>query len=142
MPIGTVDYQSTAPWNDPYNPWPLYSRVSLSAIDSNLGAGVMQTFNLNQFDPVGNVYGSLYVEYSNDSNIILRFINDAWFVEYDGDPYYRLDGPQPRAIPAGYVQGNTAWVVDNGDDAASLSIMADTTYLNPWEFRRRWALNG
>ena len=140
MPIGTVDYVSTKPWNDTRNPWPQYSRVSLSAIDANLGAGVMQTLNLSQFDPVGGVYGYRYAEYSNDSTIMLRFIDNAWSVEYDGDPYYHLDGPQPRAIPAGYVQGNTNWQVDNGDDPATLSIIAVTTHLTPWEYRRRRTL--
>jgi len=35
MPIqGTYnDYDSTRPWNDSFNPWPIYSQVSISAVD-------------------------------------------------------------------------------------------------------------
>ena len=147
MPIGSIDYVSTAAWNDPANPWPAYSRVSLSAIDSNLGAGVMQTLSLVSFDPEGLVYGYPSLRYSDKAlnegeNIVLLFETNAWAVQYDGDTQYRLDGPQPRVIPAGWVQGNTTWSEDNGESAPTLSIIPVTTYLNPWEFRRRWALNG
>ena len=138
MPVGTVDYTSTAAWKDPYNPWPAYSRISLSAADTNLGAGVMQTLNLVSFDPEG-----LVLMYSNKTlgegeHIALLFTANAWYVQYDGDTYYRLDdSPQPRAIPKGWVQGDTTWTEDNGVDATSLSIVPVTTWLNPWEFRRK-----
>lgn len=136
MPIGTVDYVSTAPWNNPYNPWPAYSRVSLSAIDSNLGDGVIQTLNLVYFDPV-----SQYLAYSNKAlgagqQIDLELGGTTWAVKYDGDSYYVLPDVA-LAIPAGWVQGNTNWQEYDGSNATSLSIVPVTTYLNPWEYRRR-----
>ena len=143
MPIGTLDYTSTAPWNDPLNPWPAYSRVSLTAIDPSLGAGVMQTLNLVSFDPEGLLYSFPSLMYSNKTlgegeNIVLLFQTNAWFVQYDGDTQYRLDSlPQPRSIPKGWVQGDTNWTQDNGEDVNTLSIVPVTTYLNPWEYRRR-----
>ena len=137
MPIGTVDYVSTAPWNDPMNPWPAYSRISLSAIDTDLGAGVMQTLNLVFFDPVNQ-----YVTYSNKAlgameQINLELNGTTWAVTYDGDPQYQLAGVTSRGIPAGDVQGNYNWEAVDGDDAATLSIVPVTTWLNPWEYRRR-----
>lgn len=135
MPIGTVDYTSTAAWNDPYNPWPAYSRVSLSAIDANLGAGVLQTLNLVYFDPV-----SLYLVYSNKAlgameQIDLELNGTTWAVKYDGDSYYLLYDAA-RAIPAGRAQGYD-WQEPGGADANTLYIAPVTTWLNPWEYRRR-----
>jgi hypothetical protein len=143
MPIGTVDYISTAPWNDPFNPWPACSRLTLSATDVNLGEGVMQTLNLIVFDPVG--FGVGYAVYSNKplgegQQIELELQGTTWAVKYDGDTFYYLPNAA-RAIPAGKAQGYD-WQEDNGGDAASLSIVPVTTWLNPWEHRRRWCLNG
>ena len=60
MPIGTVDYVSTAPWNDPFNPWPAYAQVSLSAVDTNLNAsGAPLIMQLTNFDPAASPAGDL-----------------------------------------------------------------------------------
>ena len=130
MPIGTVDYVSTAAWNDPFNPWPAYAQVSLSAADI---PPVILT--LTNFDPPGTV------DYLNDAvaeqPALIRLNNpDGWLIMYNGDDYYELD-TITRAIPAGYLQGNVDWQPINGSAENTISIIPVTTSLNPWEFRRR-----
>jgi hypothetical protein len=141
MPIGTLDYVSTAPWNDPTNPWPQYFQVSLSAADANLNAsGVPLIMQLVDFDPsIGEqnwVYESQNAEgdavimvYNSDSNQVT--ISDG-----NEGGYYTLS-TTVRSVPAGWLQGNTNWDADNGADVNTLSIIPVTTYLNPWEYRRR-----
>ena len=131
MPIGTVDYVSTAAWNDPFNPWPAYAQVSLSAADI---PPVILT--LTYFDPPGTV------DYLNDAvaeqPALIRLPSPSgWLIMYNGDDYYELD-TITRAIPAGYLQGNTNWQsAGAGAFETTLSIIPITTSLNPWEFRRR-----
>ena len=131
MPIGTVDYVSTAAWNDPYNPWPLYSQVSLSAADID---PVILTMNVFQPDVKS-------VSYANDDAGVYFYMFDnveftPWVIMNNGDDYYQLD-TIIRAIPAGWVQGNTNWQPLNGGSENTISIIPVTTSLNPWEFRRR-----
>ena len=131
MPIGTVDYVSTAAWNDPFNPWPAYAQVSLSAADI---PPVILT--LAYFNPPTNS-----VEYQNgavaEMPTLARIPDFAWLFMYNGDDYYQLD-TITRALPAGYLQGNTNWQsAGAGAFETTLSIIPITTSLNPWEFRRR-----
>lgn len=153
MPIGTVDYVSTAAWNDTTNPWPQYSRLMLSAIDTELGSGVPFAYELTYFVPatqinaVAWIYTSIDDTYDGAQAVLTLFKNNVSDASYTaelswdgGDPEYRLSDTTRKGMPAGYVQGNNAWVADNGDDAASLSIVPVTTYLTPWEYRRRRAL--
>jgi len=141
MPIGNIDYVSTAAWNDPMNPWPQYFQVSLSAADANLNAsGVPLIMQLIEFDPtVGEqtwLYASqnhegdtVFMTYNLDSNLVT--ISDANY-----SPYYTLE-TTVRSIPAGWLQGNTNWAPSEGTAENTISIIADVTYLNTWEFRRR-----
>lgn len=147
MPIGTVDYVSTAPWNDPYNPWPAYFQVSLSAIDTNLNAsGVPLIMQLSYFDPTAP-YGNYWVYESQNAegdavSLVYTAIGNSVIVEDSNiGTYYSLPTTN-RSVPAGWKQGNTGWDADNGADVNTLSIIPVTTYLNPWEFRRLWCLNG
>ena len=145
MPIGTLDYVSTAAWNDPYNPWPLYSQVALSAADADLNvSGAPLIMQLVDFDPLAVgvqnwVYQSLdptgpngyisMVYNSGDNQVTIK--ND------NGDSYYACT-TTVRSIPAGWLQGNTNWdAADIGADVTTLSIIPVTTWLNPWEYRRR-----
>ena len=144
MPIGTVDYTSSAAWNDPYNPWPAYAQVSLSAADENLSVnGAPLIMQLEDFDPTPGE--------QNWSYISLNALNDTVYMIYNSDsnqvtisdpnvsPYYSLP-TTVRSVPAGWQQGNTNWVTDGGADVNTLSIVPVTTYLNPWEYRRRRTL--
>ena len=133
MTIGTVDYVSTAPWNDPTNPWPAYAQVSLSAADIN---PVILT--LESFYP--DVKSVLYANYDATTVSLLMYDDTVeftpWMIQNDGNDYYKCD-TITRAIPAGYLQGNTNWQPIDGAFENTLSIIPVTTSLNPWEYRRR-----
>lgn len=146
MPIGTVDYVSTAPWNDPMNPWPAYAQVSLSAVDTNLNAsGAPLIMQLTNFDPAASPAGDLSWMYQslnqpNVDAVYLRYFRSDNRIQIGDDEdgvYYEITSSAVRSVPAGWKQGNTAWTADNGADVNSLSIIPVTTYLNPWEYRRR-----
>jgi hypothetical protein len=142
MPVGTIDYVSTVPWNDAFNPWPQYAQISLSALDANLNAsGAPLIMQLSEFNPAAGeqdnwLYESLnqegdtvFLSYNSSSNEVLL---------YDGNvgPYYALT-TTTRAIPAGWLQGNENWAPVEGSQETTLSIVPVTTVLTPWEFRRR-----
>jgi len=134
MPIGTVDYVSTAAWNDPFNPWPAYAQLTLSAADLSVPS---DTYVLNVFNPNHNpliVYGSV----ATDGNQVLYLTDDGvWRILDDavGDLYTLAT--DRRGIPAGWLQGNTNWAPFHGAAENTISIIADVACLNPWECRRR-----
>jgi len=135
MPVGSVDYVSTAPWNDPYNPWPAYAQLTLSAADLTVPS---DTYVLNVFNP----NDALLVNYNgvaSDGNQLLQLTDDGVWRIYDDvvGEMYILDTAR-RGIPAGWLQGNTNWIPVDGPRAENtISIIADVTYLTPWEYRRR-----
>ncbi len=153
MPIGTVDYRSTAAWKDPYNPWPAYSQITLSAADTDAygliaPAGVI--YDLQYFNPVTpTAYptsGAVTCYYKNPAyNFIL--LKDAsvgipnnWYIWHDNDEvFYYQSTRTPKDIP--YVKPGmpgSAWrEYDQGTRLSSLYIAAVTTSLNPWEYRRK-----
>jgi hypothetical protein len=141
MPIGTVDYVSTAIWNDAFNPWPAYAQLTLSAVDLNLNAsGVPLIMQLIEFDPTVGELNWMYESQNNEGDAVFITYNSSsnLVTIYDGNEgtYYTLE-TTVRSIPAGWKQGNTQWQEDNGADATTISIIPVTTYLTPWEYRRR-----
>lgn len=149
MPIGTVDYVSTAPWNSVLNPWPQYAQVALSASDAALNAsGAPLIMQLTHFDPAVSpadglswVYESL--NQPNVDAVYLRYLRASNEIQIGDDEdgvYYVIYNTAVRSVPAGWKQGNTAWDADNGADVTTLSIVPVTTYLTPWEYRRRRTL--
>ena len=146
MPIGTVDYVNAAPWNDPFNPWPAYAQLSLSAADTNLhtAAGAPLIMELVEFDPeltndFNWHYSSVNAESDTVHMIFYKDMFNAPFTLTISDPnvnYYYITTAN-RSVPAGWLQGNLNWMVDGGSDVTTLSIAPVTTWLTPWEFRRR-----
>ena len=159
MPIGSIDYVSTLPWNDPVNPFPQYAQVTVNltilANEDGYPAGpTQQTLTLISFNPEGLLQYANAADIPVEDKVILEYEfgnayvgDDAWRFVTGDDVWplavYRNEQVSvPRAIPAGYVQGNAAWVSD-GDvlvDATTISIVPVTTYLTPWEYRRRRTL--
>ena len=137
MPIGSVDYISTIPWNDPANPWPAYSRLMLSAGDYDLGGGAMMTYDLITFQPQ-NAFAWSYQSTTAVDGVLATLVyeNDTVSIVWDGDVYYDLTAIR-KDIPAGWIQGNENWAPHEGSLETSISIMPVTTYLTPWEHRRR-----
>jgi hypothetical protein len=141
--MGTVDYVSTLPWNDPANPWPQYFQVSLSAAEISL-----RTFTLVSFDPNAAAFGQPTAHYEDD--------NGDYRLDYDASGQYYGNGASwnvwsnmiedllyfkttlIRAIPfkaAGVADGWEAG--GSGTDQSILYMQPDVASLNPWEYRRR-----
>jgi hypothetical protein len=140
-----IDYVSTAAWNDPFNPWPAYAQLTLSAADAALNAsGMPLIMQLTNFDPSASPANGLSWVYQslnqpNPDAVYLRYIRASNEIQIGDDEdgvYYVIYNTAVRSIPAGWQQGNTAWEADNGADVTTLSIIADTTVLTPWEKRR------
>ena len=135
MALGTVDYVSTAPWNNALNPWPQYAQLQLSAADIQGGAWL--TYTLLQFDPLTpEIFYSAGTEEGN----YLTCNGTEWKVIAQEELDYYILTTAIRALPAGYKQGNTGWIAVEGSQVTSISIMPVTTVLTPWEFRRRRSL--
>jgi hypothetical protein len=144
MPIGTVDYVNAAPWNDPFNPWPAYAQLTLSAADANLNAsGVPLIMQLIEFDPTAGEQNWVYASQNQEGDTVAMTYNSGsnLVTIFDGNvgTYYTL-ATTVRSIPAGWLQGNTNWAPGEGNEENTISIIADVTYLNPWEYRRRRTL--
>jgi hypothetical protein len=135
MPIGTLDYVSTLPWNSVLNPWPQYAQLQLSAADIQGGAWL--TYTLAQFNPVvSNLFYSANTEEGN----YLSYDGTNWKIIAQEELDYYILTTATKAIPAGWLQGNTNWVPSEGSAENTISIMPVTTVLNPWEYRRRRTL--
>ena len=140
MPIGTVDYVSTAAWNDPFNPWPLYSQVSLSAVEFSLRTFTLVSFNpdtdaVNVVAHYEDAAGDYLLDYDATGN---QYGNEqAWNVcnAQNGDPLY-WKPTFVRAIPAKVVGVIDGWEAQY-NEGTELYIQPVFTSLNPWEFRRR-----
>jgi len=137
MPIGSIDYVSTAPWNDPYNAWPRFAQVTLSASDIALA-----TLPLRQFDP--NVAGNgsePFVTYANAGNSypqLVKLSSTLWGV-LCGVVAYGLTS-DIKDIPQKTVGTDGGWTKIGGGSVSSLYIAADTSVITPWEYRRRRSL--
>jgi hypothetical protein len=158
MPIGTIDYVSTLPWNDATNPWPQYSRIALSGmiVDDNDDPVYVNNVVLDMtlFDPSISDGNTMCAYESDSSSWTLLCSNDGMGIALfalttnagAGLQYNRVNSAS-RAIPAKNVVGaGTAaaqgWDNSYGVSMDGLLILPVTTYLTPWEHRRRWCLNG
>jgi hypothetical protein len=144
-----INYVSTVPWNDPYDPWPAYSQVTLSAADAVLGAGALLTLNLTEFND-GSFYPWTYTCVS-DGAVGLRLYQfydeyTAQVTAYFGDTIYLGPiGTSRKGAPvkmSGAANGWSPGWDPMGEDVNSLYIQPVYSALTPWERSRRWNLNG
>jgi hypothetical protein len=164
MPIGTVDYVSTAPWNDPLNPWPQYAQVLLSGTVITDGDKEISFSNkvltLTIMNPYA-VYPQQHVLYQGvyqnpgtavNSTIDLYnstiYLSNSWTLNIVDNPVgapgtssgYTAINPQTaqKDVPYIYTAGQTnGWFNYNGTGINSVTLVPVTTNLNPWEHRRR-----
>jgi hypothetical protein len=127
-----TDYISTAPWNDPLNPYPFYSQVTLSAVDIPL-----VTLNLFAFEPVGN---GVPISYRNGFEMWFNALNGYWLiVDSIDNSVYQLN-TNVRQLPVKSPGSAQGWIIAEegiGVDPASLYIQPVYTALTAWEQRRR-----
>ena len=155
MPIGTVDYVSTRPWNDPYNPFPAWFQVSLSGMVLDDGAVPIyannEVLSMTYFNPLSVLeYQSYVCRFANAAAtwqldlVVVSFpsYNDGvvWQLDcFDGNSAQFGYGPtMSRSVPyktqIGTAQG---WYDTTGTGIEGLLILPVTTALTPWEYRRR-----
>jgi len=141
-----VDYISTEPWNDPYNPWPGYSTIPVvSSIYIR-----PTTLQLTLFNP----YFEIPIKYEGMdgyNNIGLFFyggsynIEGLWAITLDNTPQYSSPASirGSRSLPMKMPGGDYGWENQDTDNVETLYISApDLNSLAPWELRRLWNLNG
>ena len=114
MPIGSIDYTSTAPWNDPYNAWPACTQVMLSAYFPGDATVATTVFNLTGFDPMHGIVNW-------DGNGTPGYENDLWqvmidYVGYDalGNDWHLLIEQQNSADSTNYEYREHGWVFMRG----------------------------
>jgi hypothetical protein len=151
MPIGTVDFVSSQPWNDAFNPWPQYSQVKVGISGT---PGSEYTCTLNAFSPLQGVdYSLIYVPelsavnafyYDDASTSAMAFQESQganfWFISHPLGTYVANNAA--RALPSKQAGGAYGWIIYPGYEGSSanvnnLYIVPVTTALNPWEYRRR-----
>ena len=155
MPIGTVDYTSTAPWNDPMNPFPALFQVSLSGMildDGNVPIYVNnEVLSMTYFNPLSVIENTSSVcRFANDTGTwhmdlaVMSFpsYNDGieWQLNcFDGNTAAFTYGPTMlRSVPYKTLVGTAqGWADVTGSGIDGLLILPVTTALTPWEFRRR-----
>jgi len=133
--VPQVDYVSTLPWNDPYDPWPACNQVYLSA-----AAIAPSILTLRSFDP-GTDYISAQVIFANDESDYpdVRLIKDVGSSLYmvttinDGTAYF---GPYYVKRPWKQVNETVGWDNENLSQVETLVIQPVATALTPWELRR------
>lgn len=153
MPIGSVDYISTTPWNDPLNPWPAYAQICINGTVIGDGDEHVMTVNnvvlpMTLFAPV-TPPSNAYVQYGTGGYVngvqvnLLYAINDVgWFLGIDdGDSVFTAynDTPLRKNVPYIYVAGQSGnWYQDTGVGGLNtITIIPVTGVLTPWEHRRR-----
>ena len=146
MPVGTVDYTSTAPWNDPLNPWPIYTQMLmtgsvLSEQDNTLNMNTILT--LDAFDPLGapgSPYpGALYSgTQAGFGNIIVIYDTQnfsGWGITITtpdfSDTYFGYALVNTRDIFKYY---EWPWAWDDGSGLPSMTPVLSS--VAPWEKRR------
>jgi hypothetical protein len=140
-----VDYISTIPWNDPFNPYPFYGQVTLSAADVSVCVLDLQVFDPNEITPIIYSNGSKSIWYNKDP---YHGSSPAGFWLVDNTQLdlglYQLNTSNlqlPVKLP-GSAQGWQIAAEGPGEDPASLYIQPVYTSVAPWEQRRRWNLMG
>ena len=148
----TADFLETNQWNDPFNPWPEWDSISLSATDIYGNNGVI-VFTLEAFDPnnyihTWNGWGT-HVEYigtdHNDDEYRLVFevqfsnpSNSYWSLikgSYADNTYEYYSHSTDRSTPSKEAGVIGSWEYDVGTDVASLFIQHGN-HFTAWNNRR------
>jgi len=149
----SLDYVSTAPWNDPYDPWPVYSKIQVT----DTSGPTTNTYTLSVFEPLspflinyngGVIFIPCHMLYVNDANANeLLFYSSSSFtagVSNYTKYWYNLDVTAAfRAIKNNTSKNNVYKSVtgqlngwDGTRDMTDYTILPVLSSLAPWERRR------
>jgi len=144
-----MDYTSTAPWNDPYNPWPRYTQMFMQGVVEGVyptekSLYVNAVLSLTYFDPVGPgplmAYTGMQEETSLD--VSYDYFGGAWnwyILIPDVGDYFCFSRNAARDIFRN--SSEWQWLHDNGSSGVP-AMMPVLSAVAPWERRRLWNLNG
>lgn len=139
----TIDYISTIPWNNPFDPWPIYTQMLMTG---SVGTEQGNTFDMNTiltldgFDPRGPYpsaiyygaqtgFGNLYVNYDTQNYA-------GWVISIAApdfsDIYFSYAVVSTRDI---FKYNEWPWLWDDGSGLPSMIPVLSS--LAPWEKRRR-----
>jgi hypothetical protein len=131
-----TDYISTTPWDNPENPWPTYSNVTVG------GGGIATTScPLTEFDPTVTT-GLVAVTFQSAGAPYLLFENNkGWYCGDSNDTFFLATSS--RQIPVKEAGAAYGWTRTAGSGTVNdLVVTPDTTSQTDWSKRRLWNLNG
>jgi hypothetical protein len=156
MPIGTVDYTSTAPWNDPLNPFPALFQVCVSGMALDDAGDPFyannEVLSMTYFNPLSVIEntGGVTCRFASADNLWQLDLNVVQMPDYDAGLEWVLNylegataqytnyPTMSRGVPYKTLIGtNQGWIDNVGTGIEGLLILPVTTALTPWEFRRR-----
>lgn len=146
-----VDYTSTAPWNDPYNPWPAFYQISLSGnVINDVGTPIavntvlhMIVFDPNIDDNYSVYYETVPVVYNNSYCAVYGYRDTAtaspyWSIQIGSeDPFKAFNNTLQRNIPYILNQSQIGdWSADTGSGIGNIILKPVIAAVTPWERRR------
>ena len=144
-----VNYTAYPAWNDPYNPWPTVSQVTVSAADVPLVTLSMISFiptNINTPATYTVLYKYTNPETSAETELYYTYLSETssivWVLNYDGgtmvyDQDLANNTITLRAAPVKQVGSASGWKASEGGNVNSLYIQPVRTSYTPWEKRRK-----
>jgi len=147
-----IDYVSSSAWNNPFNPWPRYSQIYLSAADTFTPGGTDYiappglVLNLMYFNPVeystyptGGASTICYYRSFASNMILFKDINRWNIYEENEEVYYYKSKRNINEVPfnqAG-VSVSSLWEpFGYGQHTSSIYIAPVLSSITPWEKRR------
>jgi len=132
-----TDYISTTAWDNPENPWPTYSKVTVGGG----GIAAASIVTLSQFDPTVATGGRALLFENAGSEFMLFNNNEGWYVGDSNDTFFLATSSRQIPVKAAGAAGDWTRVAGSGT-VANLAVTPDTTSQTAWTTRRLWNLNG
>lgn len=143
-----VDYISTTPWNDPYDPWPTTESVVVSSNKISLQTFTLESFAPQRmFDPGLPYYNQPLILYRSPDGQALYYAFNfnntgfVWLVSYFTSIFPPISWHEKtaasRSIPNKTTGSAQGWGNGSNGNAATLYIQALDQPYTEWEKRRK-----
>lgn len=143
-----VDYINTNPWNNPYNPFPVYEYTVVSFLSSNIMFN--RTLKMDYFNPFAP--DDVYATYTSFSIVTgfprvrleyFKDVEDYWSLTITNNSIFNENTfiltTNTKALPRKNTGSTSPWAtfgVNGNIPLSSISIQPVVTNLTPWENRR------